>query len=292
VAPANVVLAIAVTGDGAVHASGIDCKAACTQHLPKGTHLTLQATPNAGATFSGWGAACSGVGLCDLTLDADKSITAVFTTPPPQAKARLTVLTDGHGSVQSAPAGIDCGTTCMATFDPGTLVSLTAVADVGYRFAGWSGGCGGQGNCSVTMSGDTQLSARFEALPPPPPENRHLTVTTSGPGAVRSTPAGIDCGPLCGATYTAGTSVTLVAAPATGARFMGWTGACPGTAAVCNVLLSGDASVGANFEMETLYLAEGRRLIPTPSAYYYQSVRVDDAHIFYVGDSKLVRRLK
>jgi hypothetical protein len=84
------------------------------------------------------------------------------------------------------------------------------------------------------------------------PENRHLTVTISGPGAVRSTPAGIDCGPLCGATYTAGTSVTLVAAPTTGARFMGWTGACPGTSAVCNVLLSGDASVGANFEMEAV----------------------------------------
>jgi hypothetical protein len=257
VAPANVVLAIAVTGDGAVHASGIDCKAACTQRLPKGTHLVLEAAPNRGVTFSGWGAACAGVGLCDLTLDADKSITAVFTTPPPPAKARLTVLTDGHGSVQSAPAGIDCGATCTAAFDAGTAVSLTAVPDVGYRFAGWSGACGGAGTCSVTMSGDSQLSARFEALPPPPPENRKLTVTTSGPGAVRSAPAGIDCGPLCSAIYTAGTSVTLVAAPATGARFLGWTGACLGTGATCGILLAGDATVAASFEMEAVNLADG-----------------------------------
>jgi len=35
-----------------------------------------------------------------------------------------------------------------------------------------------------------------------------------------------------------------------------------------------------------------RRQIPTTPEYYFRSLRVDDAHIFYVGDSKLVRRLK
>jgi hypothetical protein len=255
--PQQVVLAISVSGEGAVRAQGVECKSACTQRLPVGTHLVLEAAPNTGANFSGWGGACSGNGACQLTLDADKSVTAAFQTPPPPGKARLTVLVDGHGSVRSAPAGIDCGATCMASFDAGSAVSLTAAADAGFRFAGWSGACGGQGGCSVTMSGDTQLSARFEALPPPPPENRRLTVTLSGPGAVRSTPAGIDCGPLCNTTLTAGTSITLVAAPASGARFMGWTGACMGISAVCTILLSGDAAVAANFEMEAVTLSDG-----------------------------------
>jgi hypothetical protein len=42
--------------------------------------VTLTATPNENATFSGWsGAGCSGTGTCMLTLDADKAVTASFT---------------------------------------------------------------------------------------------------------------------------------------------------------------------------------------------------------------------
>ena len=34
----------------------------------------------------------------------------------------------GGGTVTSAPAGIDCGSTCSATFPAGTMVTLTATA--------------------------------------------------------------------------------------------------------------------------------------------------------------------
>ena len=46
----------------------------------------------------------------------------------------------GGGNVTSAPAGIDCGTTCSHTFSSGTSVTLTAAASAGSTFAGWSGG--------------------------------------------------------------------------------------------------------------------------------------------------------
>ena len=53
----------------------------------------------------------------------------------------LTVTTDGTGSglVTSDPAGINCGVSCAAEFVDGSVVTLTAVADAGSVFAGWTG---------------------------------------------------------------------------------------------------------------------------------------------------------
>jgi hypothetical protein len=47
------------------------------------------------------------------------------------------------------------------------------------------------------------------------------SVTASGSGIVTSSPSGINCGAACTATYTAGTVVTLTAAPHRGGRSQG-----------------------------------------------------------------------
>lgn len=80
-----------------------------------------------------------------------------------------------------------------------------------------------------------------------------LTVTKSGTGAstglvTSTTPAGgINCGADCSEPYNNGTSVTLHAAPtAAGTTFVGWGGACSGTAD-CVVVVAGAATVTANF---------------------------------------------
>jgi hypothetical protein len=76
----------------------------------------------------------------------------------------LTVSTDGTGSgmVTSNPAGIDCGFDCTESFTDGTVVTLTAAADVGSAFAGWAGeGCSGTGTCQVTMTETRQVTATF-----------------------------------------------------------------------------------------------------------------------------------
>ena len=59
----------------------------------------------------------------------------------------------GSGAVFANPAG--------TTFDDGTVVSVTATANTGSTFNGWSGACTGKGACSVTMNADQTVTADF-----------------------------------------------------------------------------------------------------------------------------------
>ena len=61
-----------------------------------------------------------------------------------------------------------------------------------------------------------------------------LTVSVEGTGQVVSQPAGIACPGQCTARFLAGTTVTLVSAPAEGWRLDAWRGACAGGAAAAS----------------------------------------------------------
>jgi hypothetical protein len=63
--------------------------------------------------------------------------------------------------VTSSPAGISCGSTCVAAFADGTTVTLTAKATGRNRFTGWSADCSGAGSCIVTMTADHAVTATF-----------------------------------------------------------------------------------------------------------------------------------
>jgi len=86
----------------------------------------------------------------------------------------------------------------------------------------------------------------------PNPVTQTLTVVRSGNGSggVTSSPAGIDCGAACSASYTTGTVVTLTAAPAAGSTFSGWSGACSGTGS-CLVSMNAATSVTATFALDS-----------------------------------------
>ena len=62
-----------------------------------------------------------------------------------------------------------------------------------------------------------------------------------------STPSGIVCGRDCLERYRAGTLVTLIARAGDGSRFLGWGGACRGTATFCRVRLNDVKGVKAFF---------------------------------------------
>jgi hypothetical protein len=71
--------------------------------------------------------------------------------------------------VRSAPAGIDCGSTCSASFAEGANVTLTATPDAGQVFSGWSGACSGSAaTCDLGMTQARSVTAGFAAAPAAP----------------------------------------------------------------------------------------------------------------------------
>jgi Pro-kumamolisin, activation domain/Divergent InlB B-repeat domain len=159
----------------------------------------------------------------------------------------LVVSVSGGGTVTSSPAGINCTTTCTATFSSSPQVTLTATPTSGWIFNGWGGACSGTGSCLVSANVAQSVSATFV-------QNFTLSVSETGSGAVTSSPSGINCGATCSASFTSATIVTLTATPSGGTLFGGWGGACSGTGS-CNVTMSSAQSVSATFTQATYTLS-------------------------------------
>ena len=135
-------------------------------------------------------------GDCNLVVDRDLAVSATFESkpPPPPNAVVLTVKKNGSGTVRSNPAGLDCGSACAASFSAGTRVSLAAQPDAGSRFAGWSDGCGGSGDCDLEMSADMAVTANFVRQ-----YRLSLTISGAGSGAVSIAPDGRTCTASCDA---------------------------------------------------------------------------------------------
>jgi hypothetical protein len=104
--PYSLTVSKAGSGSGEVSSSpaGIACGYACVQSFDAGTTVTLTATPDASATFSGWSGDCSGTDTCEITIDQARSVTPTFARDvPPLASftatcTGLTCSLDGSGS--------------------------------------------------------------------------------------------------------------------------------------------------------------------------------------------------
>ena len=149
----------------------------------------------------------------------------------------------GGGTVTSSPAGVVCGGTCSANFAAGTVVMLTPTANGTSTFTGWSGACDGTGTCTVTVDTAKSVTANFDVLQ----EGLNIAKAGAGGGLVTSTPAGIDCGSTCLASFAVGTVVTLAATPDALSSFAGWSGACNGSGNTCMVTSNAATSVTATF---------------------------------------------
>ena len=116
-------------------------------------------------------------------------------------RPRLSVDTEeqgGSGVVTSTPTGIDCATECSASFDQGAAVSLSATADDGSQFLGWSGGCSGSTTCQVTMATAESVTAVFGAQAAPSLSAFSPTAGTTGTSVT-----------IAGSDLTGATAVTF-----------------------------------------------------------------------------------
>jgi hypothetical protein len=152
----------------------------------------------------------------------------------------------GSGSIAGAPLPGGCSN-CRVPMDLDSVVSLTATADAGSRFVGWSGACTGTGTCQVTMDDSKAVTALFGLT-----HQLSTSISGSGGGTVTSSPVGIDCGTDCSEVYDTGTVVTLTATPNATSTFAGWSGGGCSGMGTCQVTMDGAKSVTGEFAASSL----------------------------------------
>lgn len=169
---------------------------------------------------------------------------------PRSQQVMLSVLRVGQGSgvVTSEPAGISCtadGTGCQATFAAETEITLTATPNASSDFAGFSGACSGA-SCTLVLETDEQVTVTFNEAG----RSLNVTLTGEGSGQVTLSPGGASCETAaspCQVSFAIGTTVSARAEPASGSRFVGWSGACSGSGS-CQMTMSENRELTANFE--------------------------------------------
>jgi hypothetical protein len=198
-----------------------------------GTIVTLTPAPATGWHFVEWQNDLTGATApAQLTMDADKAVTAVFEEDDPTTQYALTVNVTGNGTVTLDPTG--------GTYDQNTTVTLTATAELGWHFLEWQGDLTGTDNpATVTIDADKAVTAVFEEDDPITPQYT-LTVNVAGNGTVTLDPTG--------GTYDENTVVTLTAEADTGWHFVEWQGDLTGTDNPATVTIDADKAVTAVFE--------------------------------------------
>jgi hypothetical protein len=239
------------TGTGTVTSTpaGINCGSECEKEFAENEVVELTGTPSANSLAVSW-TGCDEVlaGKCKVTMSGDKNVTATFNLE--KHALNVTKSGTGAGTVTSAPAGINCGATCTAEFDHGTVVELSQTPTAGSEFISWTG-CDEvlAGKCKVTMTAVKNVTATFNLEPV---GTKKLTVTKNGTGTgtVTSTPAGINCGSECEKSFPLNEVVELTGTPSANSLAVSWTGCDEVLAGKCKVTMSGDKNVTATFNLE------------------------------------------
>ena len=246
----GVTVILAGTGSGTVRSvPAIDCPGDCAEVLPRGSMVTLTAAAATGSDFLGWSGDCAGAtSTCDLTITSPRVAVASFGLR--EYPLEVSRSGTGLGTVTADTGTITCGSTCDDRYGHGTMVTLTATADVSSTFTGWPGACTGAATtCVVTMTAARSVVAEFDA--------RRFDVTVvpggTGSGTVTSVPTGISCGYDCTENVTYGTVVTLTAAAAASSTWGGWGGACAaaGMSSTCMLTITADTTADATFTLRS-----------------------------------------
>ncbi|MBK1694654.1 hypothetical protein CKO09_07870 [Chromatium weissei] len=214
-------LTVTVSGAGAVTSApaGIDCGTDCSETYATGTSIILTATAT-GSTINWSGCTPIGTNQCQVTVDANKTITANFTPLTYSITATANPITGGSVSCSPNPIAHGGSSNCTAT--PNT----------GYSFTGFGGDCSGTSCALTNITANKTVTANFTPL------TYSITATanpTAG-GTVNCTPNPI----------AHGGSSNCTATPNTGYSFTGFGGDCSGTiCALTNV--TANKTITANF---------------------------------------------
>ncbi|MDR3735730.1 MAG: glycosyl hydrolase family 28 protein [Acidobacteriaceae bacterium] len=194
-------------------------------NYPAQTAVQLTATPALGYSFSSWsidaGASTSTANPYSQVMDANHSVTAIFTSAPTCA---LTFNIVGTGTVSTASGSYNCG----------TVFHLLATPGSGYTFTSWSGDFASTDNPAYfTLNADSNITVEFDPI-----AQCTLTVSTVGTGSI--TPGS--------GSYACGTTVSLQATVTDSSyAFAGFSGDYSGTANPASITLNNNMAVTGTF---------------------------------------------
>lgn len=193
--------------------------------FPGGSNVQLNAIPDPGYAFTGWSGDIAGLeNPVTLYMDSDKNISAIFT----ETNYYSLEINAENGNVSVDPGE------GMYGYVEGTIVSLIASPDNGYRFTGWNGDLSGTENpVTLTMDSDKTITANFEL------EIFYDLATEALNGSVSIDPPG--------GSYRQGTTVKLTAVPDPDFVFLEWMGDLSGSGNPVSILMDSDKSVTAVF---------------------------------------------
>jgi uncharacterized repeat protein (TIGR02543 family) len=205
----------------------------------EGTVVTLTATPAAGFAFTNWSGDASGTSnQVTVVMSGPRSVTARF-TPVALSSVALELLVQpaAGGSIQANPLPNAPG----GRYLPGTTVALTAIPSLGFSFSNWSGAVSGTNPViNTTLVADQSVTATFV-----PAVLSQYTLTTgvvpASGGSVVVIP------PSTNGFYAAGTQLAIIAQPAPGFQFLGWTGDVTSTNNPILLLMNSDKVLNAEF---------------------------------------------
>jgi hypothetical protein len=180
----------------------------------------------------------------------------------------LTVNLQGTGGGTVNAPGLTCqGTVCSGQYEIGSAgvsITLTAKPDGYSSFVGWSGGpCNDTGiTCTFVLNGPIVTNAKFMTVPAQVGLN--ALGVQGNTGTISSSDGVLTCSGVCPpAPHPRTSRLTLVATPAAGSSFIGWSdGPCQGTNPTCNIPLTGDISVTGTFGPQAYMFVTSTTVVP------------------------------
>jgi hypothetical protein len=187
--------------------------------------------------------ACAAIPGCvgDFALDASPASQSVTQGGGTSYTVTITPSGGFSGAVSLSASGLPNGAT--GSFSPNPAGSSSA-------FSVTTSATTATGTYRLTINGVSGSRTRATGVTLIVQAPSHLLTLTkggSGSGTVTSSPAAIDCGTTCSASFTEGTTVTLTPTPSAGSTFAGWSGACSGSG-TCTVTMGFDTAVTATFD--------------------------------------------
>ncbi|TVQ66828.1 MAG: hypothetical protein EA360_04925 [Balneolaceae bacterium] len=216
-------LTVTVTGEGEVLEEVI---AQRTTEYSHGTLVMLKAVPAEGWEFFGWNGDAEGDDPdIELLIEGETAVEAVFK----RIEYPLTITTIGEGSVQER---VLPGRT--TSYEEGSLVELTAIADENWVFSQWSGDLVSTDSVDVILvDRPKSVTATFLRT------FRLITIAEPGEGGGISPEEG---------NYVRDLSFDVTATPNSGWRFSRWEGDFTGTVNPFNLTMNGNKTITARFE--------------------------------------------